>query len=84
MIRSLPAVGACRRPPFRVVTRRSRARRRRYGRERAAPSPEVLDRAAQASAGGIPFDVQAFKLGLLALWPFGRTVVGSDDPGTFT
>ena len=33
---------------------------------------------------GIPFGVQAFKLGLLALWPFGRTVVGSDDPRTFT
>lgn len=33
---------------------------------------------------GIPFGVQAFKLGLLALWPFGRTVVASDDPRTFT
>jgi len=33
---------------------------------------------------GIPFGVQAFKLSLLALWPFGRTVVPSDgDPNVF-
>ena len=24
---------------------------------------------------GIPFGVQAFKLGVLALWPFGREIV---------
>lgn len=28
---------------------------------------------------GIPFGVQAFKLSVLSLWPFGRTVVGADD-----
>ena len=27
---------------------------------------------------GIPFGVQAFKISVLALWPFGRTVVGAD------
>lgn len=32
---------------------------------------------------GIPFGVQSFKLSLLALWPFGQTVVPSDDPQTF-
>jgi uncharacterized membrane protein YccF (DUF307 family) len=32
---------------------------------------------------GIPFGIQAFKLSLLALWPFGRTVVASEDPRTF-
>jgi uncharacterized membrane protein YccF (DUF307 family) len=32
---------------------------------------------------GIPFGVQSFKLSLLALWPFGQTVVASDDPQTF-
>ena len=29
---------------------------------------------------GIPFGVQAFKLSVLALWPFGRTVVPEDRP----
>jgi uncharacterized membrane protein YccF (DUF307 family) len=28
---------------------------------------------------GIPFGVQAFKLSVLALWPFGRSVVGVDE-----
>jgi uncharacterized membrane protein YccF (DUF307 family) len=28
---------------------------------------------------GIPFGVQAFKLSVLALWPFGRTVVPEDQ-----
>jgi uncharacterized membrane protein YccF (DUF307 family) len=28
---------------------------------------------------GIPFGIQAFKLSVLALWPFGRTVVHADD-----
>ena len=28
---------------------------------------------------GIPFGVQAFKLSLLALWPFGRIVVPEDE-----
>ena len=32
---------------------------------------------------GIPFGLQSFKLSLLALWPFGQTVVPSDDPQTF-
>ena len=32
---------------------------------------------------GIPFGVQSFKLSLLALWPFGQTVVPSDDPQSF-
>ena len=27
---------------------------------------------------GIPFGIQAFKLSILALWPFGRTVVSED------
>lgn len=27
---------------------------------------------------GIPFGIQTFKLGLLALWPFGKTTVQSD------
>ena len=27
---------------------------------------------------GIPFGIQAFKLGVLALWPFGRTIVEAD------
>jgi uncharacterized membrane protein YccF (DUF307 family) len=27
---------------------------------------------------GIPFGIQAFKLSVLALWPFGRTVVDAD------
>ncbi|HEX6131697.1 MAG TPA: hypothetical protein VF044_08180 [Actinomycetota bacterium] len=43
----------------------------------------MLDRAERAPAGGIPFGVQAFELGLLAPWPF-RAVVAGDDPGTFT
>ena len=29
---------------------------------------------------GIPFGLQCFKLGLLALWPFGRQVVPSTSP----
>jgi uncharacterized membrane protein YccF (DUF307 family) len=34
---------------------------------------------------GIPFGIQAFKLSLLALWPFGQTIVSNDgDPATFT
>ena len=28
---------------------------------------------------GIPFGIQAFKLSILSLWPFGRMIV--DDPG---
>ena len=28
---------------------------------------------------GIPFGIQAFKLSVLALWPFGRTVVPEDQ-----
>ena len=33
---------------------------------------------------GIPFGIQAFKLSLLALWPFGSTVVPNhDDPQVF-
>jgi uncharacterized membrane protein YccF (DUF307 family) len=28
---------------------------------------------------GIPFGIQAFKLSILALWPFGRTVVDIHD-----
>lgn len=30
---------------------------------------------------GIPFGIQAFKMSVLALWPFGRTVVPTDDLG---
>ncbi len=30
---------------------------------------------------GIPFGIQAFKLGILALWPMGRTVVSEDYSG---
>jgi uncharacterized membrane protein YccF (DUF307 family) len=33
---------------------------------------------------GIPFGIQAFKLSLLAMWPFGSTVVPNDDPRAFT
>jgi uncharacterized membrane protein YccF (DUF307 family) len=29
---------------------------------------------------GIPFGIQAFKISWLALWPFGRSIVRSDDP----
>jgi uncharacterized membrane protein YccF (DUF307 family) len=29
---------------------------------------------------GIPFGLQIFKLGLLALWPFGKRVVKKDTP----
>lgn len=29
---------------------------------------------------GIPFALQTFKLGLLALWPFGRTSIISEQP----
>jgi uncharacterized membrane protein YccF (DUF307 family) len=32
---------------------------------------------------GIPFGIQAFKLSILALWPFGQTVVPSEDATTF-
>ena len=28
---------------------------------------------------GIPFGIQAFKLSVLALWPFGQTVVPEDQ-----
>lgn len=28
---------------------------------------------------GIPFGIQAFKLSLLALWPFGRTIVTTEE-----
>jgi uncharacterized membrane protein YccF (DUF307 family) len=31
---------------------------------------------------GIPFGVQAFKLSVLALWPFGRSVISSGDRPT--
>lgn len=30
---------------------------------------------------GIPFGVQTLKLSILAIWPFGRTVVSSNDLG---
>ena len=30
---------------------------------------------------GIPFGIQAFKLSVLALWPFGRSVVSADAVG---
>jgi uncharacterized membrane protein YccF (DUF307 family) len=30
---------------------------------------------------GIPFGVQAFKMSVLALWPFGRTIVDADSVG---
>lgn len=34
---------------------------------------------------GIPFGIQAFKIGVLALWPFGREVVRRDgEVGCFT
>lgn len=34
---------------------------------------------------GIPFGIQAFKLGVLALWPFGREVVRREEGvGCFT
>ncbi|MCB0964519.1 MAG: YccF domain-containing protein [Acidimicrobiales bacterium] len=32
---------------------------------------------------GIPFGIQAFKLSVLALWPFGRQVVGRTAAGGF-
>lgn len=32
---------------------------------------------------GIPFGIQAFKLSMLALWPFGQTLVPSDEVDTF-
>ena len=28
---------------------------------------------------GIPFGIEVFKLSVLALWPFGRTIVDADD-----
>jgi len=28
---------------------------------------------------GIPFGIQAFKMSVLALWPFGQTVVSEED-----
>ncbi len=31
---------------------------------------------------GIPFGIQAFKLSVLALWPFGRSIVDADDFAT--
>ena len=31
---------------------------------------------------GIPFGIQAFKLSVLSLWPFGRSVVSSATVGT--
>jgi uncharacterized membrane protein YccF (DUF307 family) len=31
---------------------------------------------------GIPFGIQAFKLSVLALWPFGRTVVDDSVAST--
>ncbi|MFW2382797.1 MAG: YccF domain-containing protein [Acidimicrobiales bacterium] len=31
---------------------------------------------------GIPFGVQAFKLSVLALWPFGRVIVDANTPST--
>jgi uncharacterized membrane protein YccF (DUF307 family) len=33
---------------------------------------------------GIPFGIQAFKLSVLALWPFGRSIVSVDSLGTGT
>jgi uncharacterized membrane protein YccF (DUF307 family) len=27
---------------------------------------------------GIPFGIQAFKISVLALWPFGRTIVATE------
>lgn len=30
---------------------------------------------------GIPFGIQAFKLGVLALWPFGSTITSSPEAG---
>lgn len=30
---------------------------------------------------GIPFGVQTLKLSILAIWPFGRTIVSSNDSG---
>ena len=33
---------------------------------------------------GIPFGVQAFKLSVLALWPFGRQVLKSGGRGSST
>lgn len=33
---------------------------------------------------GIPFGVQAFKLSVLALWPFGRRVLAPGDVGSGT
>jgi uncharacterized membrane protein YccF (DUF307 family) len=30
---------------------------------------------------GIPFGIQAFKMSVLALWPFGQTVVPEDEVG---
>lgn len=33
---------------------------------------------------GIPFGIQAFKMSVLGLWPFGRTVVREDDLATPT
>ena len=32
---------------------------------------------------GVPFGIQAFKLSMLALWPFGQTLVPSDEVDTF-
>ncbi len=32
---------------------------------------------------GIPFGIQAFKLSMFALWPFGQTVVPSDEVAAF-
>ena len=33
---------------------------------------------------GIPFGIQAFKLSVLALWPFGRSIVGIGSVGSGT
>lgn len=33
---------------------------------------------------GIPFAMQVFKLGILALWPFGHDVVGKPQQGCLT
>jgi uncharacterized membrane protein YccF (DUF307 family) len=33
---------------------------------------------------GIPFGIQAFKLSVLALWPFGRSIVSVDSLGAGT
>ena len=33
---------------------------------------------------GIPFGVASFRIGLFALWPFGRTVVRKDTAGVFS